>query len=102
MPELPEVETIRGDLATQLVGRRFAGAEIFWERTVALPDAVHFAEQLAGHSIAAVDRRGKFLVLRLDGDAALVVHLRMTGRLRLRPHGAERSPHLRALLFLAD
>jgi formamidopyrimidine-DNA glycosylase len=100
MPELPEVETIRADLARHVVGRRFSGAEVLWEGSVDRPAPQAFAPALAGRQIAQVDRRGKYLLFRLDGGAALVVHLRMTGRLRWRPPGAPRDRHLRALLFL--
>jgi formamidopyrimidine-DNA glycosylase len=100
MPELPEVETIRADLARQLAGRQFTGAEVFWERTIARPDAARFGPLLAGRRIIEIGRRGKFLLFHLDQGAALVAHLRMTGRLRLRPAGTERSRHLRAVLHL--
>lgn len=100
MPELPEVETIRADLARQLAGRQFTGAEVFWERTIARPAAARFGPMLAGRRIVEIGRRGKFLVFGLDQGATLVAHLRMTGRLRLRPAGAEHGRHLRAVLYL--
>jgi formamidopyrimidine-DNA glycosylase len=102
VPELPEVETIRADLARRLVGRRFTGAEVVWERTVGRPDARGFAQGIAGRRIAGAGRRGKYLVLELEGGGALVVHLRMTGRLRWREPGAARGGHVRAVLVLDD
>ncbi|HEX2035091.1 MAG TPA: bifunctional DNA-formamidopyrimidine glycosylase/DNA-(apurinic or apyrimidinic site) lyase [Chloroflexota bacterium] len=102
MPELPEVETVRGDLEAHLVGRTFTGAEVLWERSVDRPPAELFPAALAGHRVEAIERRGKFLVLRLDGGASLIVHLRMTGQLRWREHGAPRERHLRVVLYLDD
>ena len=102
MPELPEVETIRADLEQLLPGRRFAGAEVLWPGSVDRPAADELDAALRGHTILRLDRRGKYLILHLDGDAALVVHLRMTGRLRWREAGAAREKHTRVILFLDD
>lgn len=74
MPELPEVETCRRALAPLLVGRSLTAAEARWPNAAATPLAV------AGRAIVRLDRRGKFLLLRLD-RGWLVIHLRMTGRL---------------------
>ena len=88
MPELPEVETIRRQLEPEVVGRRIADVEVLDERWTRpeVPSAVERA--VAGRAIEAVERRGKYLILRLDGDWTLVMHLRMTGNLLLRPAGA--------------
>ena len=102
MPELPEVETIRADLEARVAGRRFTGAEALWPGCIARPAAGEFSAALAGRRIEATDRRGKYLILRLDAGAALVVHLRMTGRFRWSSGGAARDRHLRAVLFLDD
>ena len=102
MPELPEVETIRADLAALLPGRRFTGAEVLWPGTIDRPPADELDAVLRGHTILGLDRRGKYLILHLDGAAALVVHLRMTGRLRWREAGAPREKHARVVLFLDD
>jgi formamidopyrimidine-DNA glycosylase len=95
MPELPEVETIRRDLAPHVQGRRVASIEMLWERSIAVPPAPEFVCRLAGRTITGVDRRGKFLLLQLDNNETLAVHLRMTGRLLYRPAGAAPDPHLR-------
>ncbi|MDQ3703206.1 MAG: DNA-formamidopyrimidine glycosylase [Chloroflexota bacterium] len=102
MPELPEVETIRADLARSVIGRRITGVEVIWPRSVDRPPTEALVGLLPGHVVEALDRRGKYLVLRLDGGAALVVHLRMTGRLRWREAGSERDRHVRVILFLDD
>jgi formamidopyrimidine-DNA glycosylase len=89
MPELPEVETIRRQLAPALAGRTIASAEIFDERlTRPLPPAP-VAAGLARREVEAVERRGKYLLIRLEGEGTLALHLRMTGNVLLRFPGAE-------------
>ena len=88
MPELPEVETIRRQLEPALVGRRIEDARVLDERwTRPEPPRVVEAE-LKGRRIESVARRGKYLIVGLEGDRFLVMHLRMTGNLLLA--GAER------------
>lgn len=105
MPELPEVETIRRQLEPEIAGRRIAQARVLderWTRPVA-PRAVE--RGLVGRRIEAVERRGKYLVLRLERGDALVMHLRMTGNLMLGGAGScgtADGRHLRALIRLDD
>ena len=80
MPELPEVETIARGLANAVVGRTVGAVAVSLPKVV-LPEPKRFAQKLTGRRIDAVGRRGKFVVLSLDSGGALVVHLRMTGRL---------------------
>jgi formamidopyrimidine-DNA glycosylase len=90
LPELPEVETIRQNLrrgtpeAPSLLGRRAQGGQVLWERTLATPPAAEFGPRLAGQMLNEIDRRGKFLILHFDRDH-LLVHLRMSGDLRVVP-----------------
>jgi formamidopyrimidine-DNA glycosylase len=102
MPELPEVETIRSDLERDVLGRRFTEVEVLWPGSVDRPAPAALGDALRGRVITALERRGKFLILRLNGGAALVVHLRMTGRLRRHPAGAPRDRHARVMLTLDD
>jgi len=104
MPELPEVETIRADLQGQITGRVITGGQFLWERTAGRPagDPESLVRGVTGRRIEVVERRAKFLVLRLSGRAALVVHLRMTGRLRFREAGALPEKALRASFALDD
>jgi formamidopyrimidine-DNA glycosylase len=102
VPELPEVETIRADLEQRIVGKRIGRVELLWPGSVATPSPEEFCNELPGHVIERAGRRGKFLVLDLDRDAALIVHLRMTGRLRLPRPDEERPKHLRAVIALTD
>jgi formamidopyrimidine-DNA glycosylase len=91
MPELPEVETIARGLRRELVGRRFAGASVTWPRTVACPTANEFEAQIAGRRVDAVGRRGKYVVMTLDAGF-LLIHLKMSGRLRLARPGETVDP----------
>jgi formamidopyrimidine-DNA glycosylase len=68
-----------------VVGARIESAEILDERWTRPDPPARTEEALAGRRIEAAERRGKYLVLRLDNGAALVMHLRMTGNLLLRP-----------------
>ncbi|MFL5823971.1 MAG: bifunctional DNA-formamidopyrimidine glycosylase/DNA-(apurinic or apyrimidinic site) lyase [Solirubrobacteraceae bacterium] len=85
MPELPEVETIRRQLAPHLQGRRIRRAEILdWRWTRPLePRTVE--EHLQGAVVRQVGRRGKYLDLSLSGERHLLMHLRMTGSLLFDP-----------------
>ena len=101
MPELPEVETVRRSLASVLAGRRIAETtRISWDRTIAEPTPELFRELLRDRLITGVDRRAKYLIIRLDRDEFLVVHLRMTGRLTIEDDGAEPDPHTHVVLRL--
>jgi formamidopyrimidine-DNA glycosylase len=82
VPELPEVETYARDLATALVGRRFTGAWVDWPNQLPLNTPEELDARIVGQSVASVGRRGKLLVIVLDGDW-LLVHLKMSGRLRI-------------------
>jgi len=97
MPELPEVETIRAQLAPRLAGRTLVRVEILDPRLTRPIDLFEVAEELEGDSVVAVERRGKYLVLRLESGLALLVHLRMTGSF-----GFEPTSHERAVLELDD
>ena len=102
MPELPEVETIRCKLEPLLTGRTIVRAEIVDQRLTRPRAADELAAELEGEGIAALDRRGKYLLFRLQSELTLVVHLRMTGSLRHRRIGAEECGHERARLELDD
>jgi len=89
VPELPEVETIVTDLRPQLAGRRIESVQLTRDpairgRLVRYPNATTFIRRLRGRTIRSVERRGKYLVMPLDNDGErLVVHLGMTGHLRV-------------------
>ncbi len=102
MPELPEVETIRRDLAPALHGARIESVRVApdAERMVRTPPAGAFAAALRGQRIDGIERRGKYLVLRLERGGALIVHLGMTGALLLRRAGDPPDPYARVVFAL--
>jgi formamidopyrimidine-DNA glycosylase len=96
MPELPEVETVRRQLAPLLTGRRITEAGSHWSpKFTAATEAV-------GPEIEGVGRRGKYLLVGLDDERELVIHLGMTGHLHPRPAGADPGPYNRAWWRLDD
>jgi formamidopyrimidine-DNA glycosylase len=99
MPELPEVETIRRQLEPELVGRRIESVEVLDERLTRPVPPREVERACAGRRIEAAERRGKYLLLRLDGGRSLVMHLRMTGNLILGDPG-EDVRYLRAVIRL--
>jgi len=86
MPELPEVETIRRGLLATVLGRRVESVEVLSKQSLAPPRPA-FEGLIVGHRLAAVARRGKVLIIDLDSDAHLWVHLMMTGQLVVTEHG---------------
>lgn len=102
MPELPEVETIVSQLRPHLLGRQIAAVWVGWERIVDRPPVAEFCRRLVGQTFVAAQRRGKFLLFPLHHGDTLLVHLRMTGHLRLLPSNVEPDPHTHAVLTLDD
>ncbi len=104
MPELPEVEVVRGGLEAFLPGRTVALARVLHPRSVrrhpAGPD--DFQTQLPGRTFAVPRRRGKFLWLPFaDGDA-LLAHLGMSGQFRVDDPDVPLLPHTRIVLGFAE
>jgi formamidopyrimidine-DNA glycosylase len=98
MPELPEVEIIRRQLAPLVEGRRLERMEVLdarWSRPL---DPAELAAALEGRSIESLQRRGKYLLWRFQGDMFLAQHLRMTGGLLWNP--SEQPTHVRVRLLL--
>jgi len=84
VPELPEVETIRRQLEPLLVGRTIESVQVLDPRWSRPADPRELERACAGRRIEAVERRGKYLLLRLAGERSLIMHLRMTGNLLMR------------------
>ncbi|MGH8981971.1 MAG: bifunctional DNA-formamidopyrimidine glycosylase/DNA-(apurinic or apyrimidinic site) lyase [Acidimicrobiales bacterium] len=82
MPELPEVETLRQDLAKEVVGKKVKTVSVFNGRSVRRhPSAKHFRVLLEGRTLKSVGRLGKYLLVSLDNKDTLVIHLGMSGQL---------------------
>ncbi len=119
MPELPEVETIARSLRVggrsgpPIVGRVVRGVRLFWSRTLAAVDGEtdlpeeYFQARMHGQTVNGVGRRGKFLVVSLVEDT-LLMHLRMSGDIRVEPETDENGqelplqPHDRLVIDFED
>jgi formamidopyrimidine-DNA glycosylase len=88
MPELPEVETIRRGLARAMEGGRITEVCVL-RRDLRQPIPAGLEEAVRGRRILEVARRAKYLLLHLQGGSTLLLHLGMSGRVLVRPHGAE-------------
>ena len=103
MPELPEVQTIVNDLnAADVIGPIISEAKVFWPRSVAEPSPASFCRRIKGKRIAAIGRRGKYLVFELTGGDTLLLHLRMSGRLHLVAAETPRIKHEHVILSFND
>lgn len=102
MPELPEVETVARDLRPRIVGATIVGARCPWARTLRTHTPEAFAEAISGRRVEAVGRRAKQIVVELSGEAALTIHLKMTGQLFIVPADTPVDRYVRLVLALAD
>ena len=103
MPELPEVEVVRRDLEVAVAGRRVGSVDVTGRRTVRRQDPASFVSRLEGARLGSVARVGKFLFIPLDAGAeVLVIHLRMSGQLRLAEPGEPRLAHTHVAVGLDD
>ncbi|MCX7731765.1 MAG: bifunctional DNA-formamidopyrimidine glycosylase/DNA-(apurinic or apyrimidinic site) lyase [candidate division WOR-3 bacterium] len=87
MPELPEVETVRRRLTPEVEGREIVGVVIRRPDIVGYPTVPKFRVGVLGRRITGVSRRGKYLVFYLSDERLLVVHLRLSGHLRVLNNG---------------
>lgn len=103
MPELPEVETIRRYLQNggrdypSILGRTISSARVYWPKSLAEPDAAALTRRIAGRRVESIGRRGKYLLLHLP-PTNLLIHLRMSGDLRVEPIASDNQPHDRVFL----
>ena len=96
MPELPEVETIRRELDAHIVGRIVQRATVLDAKLTLGVPLQEFEFRLVGQRVEGIDRRGKYLLVRLT-DRVLALHLMMSGRVHLRPADAV-QPHTRLVM----
>jgi formamidopyrimidine-DNA glycosylase len=101
VPELPEVETVRRGMVSFVVGRRIDRVEVGRERTVRRTSRQALIDGLTGATITSIGRRGKYIVCTLDTGDALMIHLRMSGRVLVAKAGAPRPAHTHVVLHLA-
>jgi formamidopyrimidine-DNA glycosylase len=100
MPELPEVETVRRGLLKKLPGKKVRAVQVLRPDSVGWPSPAQFAQRLKGHKFVDIDRRGKYIVFKLDRGAHMVAHLRMSGRLLIGGKGKVREEHVRVRMQL--
>jgi formamidopyrimidine-DNA glycosylase len=109
MPELPEVETVARGLQREIVGRKILSVTLGKTDFIDNPDAVE--SELPGRTVVRVERYGKFLLLRLsaaeaaragDAEAALLVHLGMTGLLMPKALNEPNAKHTHVVMQLDD
>jgi formamidopyrimidine-DNA glycosylase len=100
VPELPEVETVRARLEPVLMGRTFQSVDIRDSRLTRPVEPAEVTAELEGERVAAVERRGKYLIVRFDNGLVLLVHLRMTGGFVYPQNGDD--AYLRAVVRLDD
>jgi formamidopyrimidine-DNA glycosylase len=102
MPELPEVETVKNELAPHILGRTFTGITLLWEGIVKAPAVEEFRSRLVGQKITGLSRHGKYLVLDLSSADVLVMHLKMSGSLLFGSDSTEPPAYTRAVFHLEE
>jgi formamidopyrimidine-DNA glycosylase len=104
MPELPEVETVRRDLETRIVGRTITSCRISPDapRLVQLVPPAAFCRQLRGRTVRGLRRRGKYLIIDLDDGRSWVIHRRMSGNILYRKPADPPDAYTRAVFTLDD
>lgn len=102
MPELPEVELISRSLNTLVKGRQIRAAVLLRERLAPGSSPDKFARDLRGSTITSVGRRGKHILIHLDNDLTLIVHLRMSGRFSVLNTEHENPKSTHALFHFSD
>ena len=104
MPELPEVQTIVNDLIDAgLVSARITAVKVDWPRSIAGMSPQEFARRLKGSRIENIRRRAKYIIFDLgENNGALLVHLRMSGRLLLADASGNRDKHEHVSIAFSD
>ncbi len=100
MPELPEVEHVVRALRLAIVGRRIVATEVRLAKLIAPTSPSAFNRKIRGSTITGVFRRGKFILIELDSDRVLVVHLRMTGKFLYLSTDDALPKHAHAIFYL--
>ncbi|MFB6291144.1 MAG: bifunctional DNA-formamidopyrimidine glycosylase/DNA-(apurinic or apyrimidinic site) lyase [Candidatus Bipolaricaulia bacterium] len=94
MPELPEVETVVRGVRSRIIGKKIDKTEVHDSDLPRNVDTKTLISQLKGGKVTDVRRKGKYILLEVDGDKLVTIHLRMTGKLLIRP-GDENTDYQR-------
>lgn len=100
MPELPEVETIKRVIGPQIQGLMIDQVSVKRPEVVSYPAADEFCRLLTGQTISHMTRRGKFLMIWLNSNDRIILHLRMTGCLLLAPADYPEEKHTHIIFSL--
>lgn len=98
MPELPEVETVARHLRKTIVGKKLEGLKILDLRFADVEET----HELVGRRVEKVNRRGKYLSLKLDDGWVLLLHMMMSGRILVRPQEWQEDRFARLVLLFED
>ncbi len=102
MPELPEVETVRSQLAAAVVGDTIIGLTVPYPKVLEAQTPTTFAKAMVGADFLAARRRAKVLLLDFSNSMTLLVHLKMTGRFLLTDKYPERRKETAVVFLLAS
>ncbi len=102
MPELPEVEHVVRALRRAVLGRRIVAAELRLPKLIAPMSTSTFKHRVKNAFIESIGRRGKYILIELDSDRVLAVHLRMTGQFLVLTSDDQLPPHAHAIFYLDD
>jgi formamidopyrimidine-DNA glycosylase len=100
MPELPEVETIRRTLVWHVAGRTIETVAIGWPGAIVGWRDKGFSDIVQGQMIEDIERRGKYLLIRLSENWTMIAHMRMTGRLFYYPKAEPVEKHTHVVFRL--
>lgn len=102
MPELPEVEHVVRALRRAVLGQRIIATEVGLPKLISPISSSVFKRKLKGALIENIGRRGKYILIELDADRVLAVHLRMTGQFLVLTPDDPLPPHAHAIFYLDD
>lgn len=101
MPELPEVETVRRGLTQLVEGSTIKTVDVLYPKMINVSPE-EFNAALQGKRIEKIDRRGKYLFIRLSDNLTIVSHLRMEGKYDVEPEGSSIDKHTHIIFHLTD
>ncbi|WP_220750836.1 DNA-formamidopyrimidine glycosylase [Apilactobacillus xinyiensis] len=101
MPELPEVETVRRGLTSLVENSEVSSVDIIYPKMINVSPE-KFKKCLSKRKIIKIDRRGKYLLFRFNGDITLVSHLRMEGKYDVESDGTTPGKHTHVIFHLSD
>ena len=102
MPELPEIETIKNVVEPQIQGLTIENVLVNRPEVISHPTADEFCKEVTGQKISSMARRGKFLIINLDSQSKIILHLRMTGCLLVTPSDYQMEKHTHIIMQLSN